>query len=144
MTRTPFSRVPGVLATALLAAAAIGALALVPPSRTAAFAAPAVASPGDDLAARMSLDDKVGQMTQAERAALKPVSDLATYRIGSVLSGGGSAPTPNTPAAWADMYDGFQRAAMASPLRIPLIYGVDAVHGHNNVRGATIFPHNIG
>jgi beta-glucosidase len=144
MTRTPFSRVPGALATALLATAAIGALALVPSSRPVAFATAAVAGRVDDLLARMSLDDKIGQMTQAERGALEPVSDLATYRIGSVLSGGGSGPTPNTPAAWADMYDGFQRAAMASPLRIPLIYGVDAVHGHNNVRGATIFPHNIG
>ncbi|HWO67157.1 MAG TPA: glycoside hydrolase family 3 protein, partial [Umezawaea sp.] len=144
MTRTPFPRGPGAAAAVLLAAAAIGALVLVPPSRPTAVAAPAVATRVDDLLARMSLDDKVGQMTQAERGALNPVSDLATYRIGSVLSGGGSAPQPNTPTAWADMYDGFQRAAMASPLGIPMIYGVDAVHGHNNVRGATIFPHNIG
>jgi beta-glucosidase len=64
--------------------------------------------------------------------------------IGTELSGGGSAPTPNTPQSWADMYDGFQRTALSTPLRIPLIYGIDAVHGHNNVYGATIFPHNIG
>ena len=61
-----------------------------------------------------------------------------------MLSGGGSAPSPNTTAGWADMYDGFQRGALATPLRIPMIYGVDAVHGNNNALGATIFPHNIG
>ncbi|GGR96501.1 beta-glucosidase [Micromonospora fulviviridis] len=96
-----------------------------------------------DLLARMTLDEKLGQMTQAERGSVT-ASDLTTYRLGSTLSGGGSAPTPNTAASWADMYDGFQRAALATPLGIPMIYGVDAVHGHNNVYGATIFPHNIG
>lgn len=96
-----------------------------------------------DLLSRMSLDDKVGQMTQAERSVLTP-SDVTAYRIGSILSGGGSAPTPNTPAAWADMYDAFQRGALATPLGIPMIYGLDAVHGNNNVYGSTIFPHNIG
>ncbi|GLZ04542.1 beta-glucosidase [Actinomadura sp. NBRC 104412] len=95
------------------------------------------------LLARMSLDEKIGQMTQAERGNVT-ADDITRYRLGSVLSGGGSVPTPNTPEAWADMYDGFQRAALATPLRIPIIYGVDAVHGHNNVVGATIFPHNIG
>jgi beta-glucosidase len=103
-----------------------------------------VAERVDDLMSRMSLDDKIGQMTQAERAALDPQQDLATYRLGSVLSGGGSAPTPNTPEAWADMYDAFQRTALSTPLGIPMIYGIDAVHGHNNVSGATVFPHNIG
>ena len=98
----------------------------------------------EDLLSRMTLDDKIGQMTQVDRSALNPPSDLATYRIGSVLSGGGSVPTPNTPQAWAEMYDSFQRIALSAPLGIPMIYGVDAVHGHNNVRGATIFPHNIG
>ncbi|MTE22244.1 beta-glucosidase [Streptomyces sp. TRM43335] len=98
----------------------------------------------EDLLSRMTLDDKIGQMTQVDRGALENPSDLATYRIGSVLSGGGSAPTPNTPQAWAEMYDSFQRTALTTPLGIPVIYGVDAVHGHNNVRGATIFPHNIG
>jgi beta-glucosidase len=97
-----------------------------------------------DLMARMSLDEKLGQMTQAERTALNPQSDLATFRIGSVLSGGGSAPSPNTAQSWANMYDSFQRTALSTPLGIPMIYGADAVHGHNNVVGATIFPHNIG
>jgi len=98
----------------------------------------------NDLLGRMTLADKLGQMTQVERNVLTPQSDLATYRIGSILSGGGSAPTPNTASSWADMYDGFQRTALSTPLHIPMIYGIDAVHGHNNVRGATIFPHNIG
>ena len=98
----------------------------------------------DDLMSRMTLADKVGQMTQAERAALADPDDIAGYRLGSLLSGGGSTPTPNTPQAWADMIDGFQLRAQQTPLQIPLIYGVDAVHGHNNLVGATIFPHNIG
>ncbi|GAA3924845.1 glycoside hydrolase family 3 N-terminal domain-containing protein [Actinomadura viridis] len=97
----------------------------------------------DRLLSRMSLDEKIGQMTQAERQNVTH-DDITRYRLGSLLSGGGSVPSPNTPEAWADMYDGFQRAALATPLRVPLVYGVDAVHGHNNVVGATIFPHNIG
>ncbi|HCT78874.1 MAG TPA: beta-glucosidase [Micromonosporaceae bacterium] len=97
----------------------------------------------DDLLGRMSLDEKLGQMTQAERGSVT-ASDLTTYRLGSILSGGGSAPSPNNATSWANMYDTFQQAALATPLGIPMIYGVDAVHGHNNVYGATIFPHNIG
>jgi beta-glucosidase len=97
-----------------------------------------------DLLGRMTLAEKVGQMTQAERQALKAPGDIATYALGSLLSGGGSTPPNNTPAGWADMVDGFQTQALASRLQIPLIYGVDAVHGHNNVLGATLFPHNIG
>jgi beta-glucosidase len=97
-----------------------------------------------DLLPRMSLDEKIGQMTQVERTAVASPADLTTFRIGSVLSGGGSAPSPNTASSWADMYDNFQRAALNTPLHIPMIYGADAVHGHNNVVGATMFPHNIG
>ncbi|MFF0306255.1 glycoside hydrolase family 3 N-terminal domain-containing protein [Streptosporangium sp. NPDC004379] len=96
-----------------------------------------------DLLSRMTLDEKIGQMTQAERASVT-AADITAYRLGSLLSGGGSAPSPNNAASWADMYDGFQRAALATPLGVPLVYGADAVHGHNNVVGATIFPHNIG
>ncbi|MGW7521067.1 glycoside hydrolase family 3 protein [Streptomyces sp. NPDC054796] len=103
-----------------------------------------VAERVEDLLSRMTLDDKIGQMTQAERGSLTEQSDLATYRLGSVLSGGGSTPATNNPAAWADMYDSFQRTALSTPLGIPMIYGVDAVHGHGNVKGATVFPHNIG
>jgi beta-glucosidase len=97
------------------------------------------------LLARMTLDEKVGQMTQAERGAVSDDPSLvATWRLGSVLSGGGSTPTPNTPEAWADMVDAFQAQALRTRLQIPLIYGVDSVHGHGNLVGATVFPHNIG
>jgi len=97
-----------------------------------------------DLLSRMSLDEKIGQMTLAERDALKNVEDIAAYHLGALLSGGGSTPTPNTPESWADMYDGYQEQALSTRLGIPLLYGADAVHGHNNVKGAVIFPHNIG
>ncbi|MEV1083524.1 glycoside hydrolase family 3 N-terminal domain-containing protein [Streptomyces sp. NPDC050211] len=97
-----------------------------------------------DLLSRMTLAEKAGQMTQAERGALTAPGDIAAYDLGSLLSGGGSTPTPNTPEAWAKMIDGFQLRAQATRFQIPLIYGVDAVHGHNNLVGATIMPHNIG
>jgi beta-glucosidase len=102
-----------------------------------------VATRVDDLLSRMTLDEKLGQMTQAERGSVS-TSDITTYRLGSILSGGGSSPSPNNATSWANMYDTFQQAALATPLGIPIIYGADAVHGHNNVYGATIFPHNIG
>ena len=98
----------------------------------------------DSLLQLMTLDEKIGQMTQAERGALENQNDITTYGLGCLWCGGGSAPTPNTATAWADMYDGFQQKALQSRLGIPLVYGVDAVHGHNNVMGAVIFPHNIG
>ncbi|MET7608018.1 glycoside hydrolase family 3 N-terminal domain-containing protein [Streptomyces avermitilis] len=97
-----------------------------------------------DLVPRMSLEEKAGQMTQAERGALTAQGDIATYDLGSLLSGGGSTPAPNTPEAWAKMIDAFQLRAQTTRFQIPLIYGVDAVHGHNNLTGATIMPHNIG
>ncbi|MFJ8008053.1 glycoside hydrolase family 3 protein [Streptomyces fagopyri] len=97
-----------------------------------------------DLLSRMSLEEKAGQMTQAERGAVGAGGDIASYDLGSLLSGGGSTPTPNTPAAWAKMIDGYQLRTQATRYQIPLIYGVDAVHGHNNLTGATIMPHNIG
>lgn len=97
-----------------------------------------------ELLAQMTLAEKVGQMTQIERAYLERVTDIADYKLGSLLSGGGSTPFRNTPVGWADMIDGFQNQALRTRLRIPLLYGTDAVHGHNNMRGATIFPHNIG
>lgn len=97
-----------------------------------------------DLLGRMSLAEKAGQMTQAERNALRSPGDIASYDLGSLLSGGGSVPSPNTPSAWAKMIDSYQLRAQATRFQIPLIYGVDAVHGHNNVVGSTIMPHNIG
>ncbi|GIH05639.1 beta-glucosidase [Rhizocola hellebori] len=96
-----------------------------------------------DLMSRMSLADKLGQMTQAERGSITP-SEVTEFRIGSVLSGGGSVPRPNDRGGWVAMVDAYQRAALATPLGIPFLYGADAVHGHNNVAGATVFPHNIG
>jgi beta-glucosidase len=98
----------------------------------------------DSLLQQMTLEEKIGQMTQAERGSLRSESDIRAYFLGSILSGGGSAPPDPTAPGWADMYDRFQSEALASRLRIPLLYGIDAVHGHNNVRGAVIFPHNIG
>ena len=97
-----------------------------------------------DLMSRMSLAEKVGQMAQAERLGLSSPAQIAELGLGSVLSGGGSTPGSNTPVEWADMIDSYQRQAMSTPLQIPLVYGADAVHGHSNVLGATIFPHNIG
>lgn len=95
----------------------------------------------DALIAQMTLAEKIGQMTQAEKNSITP-EDVTRYFIGSVLSGGGGNPEVNTPENWAQMVRGFQEAALKTRLSIPLIYGVDAVHGHNNVVGATIFPHN--
>ncbi|MFJ4204561.1 glycoside hydrolase family 3 protein [Streptomyces sviceus] len=97
-----------------------------------------------DLLSRMTLAEKTGQMTQAERGAVGTGADIAADDLGSLLSGGGSTPTPNTPAAWAKMIDSFQLRAQATRFQIPLVYGVDAVHGHNNLVGATVMPHNIG
>ena len=98
-----------------------------------------------DLLARMTLEEKIGQMTQAERGAVfDDPSLIAQQNLGSVLSGGGSTPPTNTPEAWVEMVNTFQAQALSTRLHIPLIYGIDAVHGHGNVFGATIFPHNIG
>ena len=98
----------------------------------------------ESLMGQMTLDEKLGQMTQVDRQFLNDLSDISRYGLGSLLSGGGSTPGTNEPKAWAEMYDGYQREALKTRLQIPLIYGIDAVHGHNNVVGATIFPHNIG
>jgi beta-glucosidase len=100
----------------------------------------------DDLLARMSLAQKVGQMTQPERQFIDP-GEVRAFHIGSVLSGGGSAPGANRPADWVAMNDAYWAASTDTSeggLGIPLLYGVDAIHGNNNVLGATIFPHNIG
>jgi beta-glucosidase len=97
----------------------------------------------DDLLARMTLEEKIGQMTQVEKNSIKP-GDITKYYIGSILSGGGGYPGENTPQAWYTMVEGFQKEALATRLQIPIIYGVDAVHGHGNLLNATVFPHNIG
>ncbi|KDO48684.1 hypothetical protein CISIN_1g040637mg [Citrus sinensis] len=96
-----------------------------------------------DLLGRMSLEEKIGQMVQIDRT-IATVQFLKDYSIGSVLSGGGSTPLPQASAAdWINMINDFQRGSLASRLGIPMIYGIDAVHGHNNVYNATIFPHNV-
>jgi len=97
----------------------------------------------DDVLVRMTLAEKIGQMTQVEKNSITP-EDVTAYFIGSVLSGGGGSPPKNTVEGWSEMVDSFQRASLQTRLGIPLIYGVDAVHGHTNLKGATVFPHNIG
>jgi beta-glucosidase len=92
----------------------------------------------------MTLEEKIGQMTQVDYRYLQDVTDINKYFLGSILSGGGSTPPTNQPSSWVDLYNRFQEQALKTRLKIPLIYGIDAVHGHNNVVGATIFPHNIG
>ena len=95
------------------------------------------------LLSQMTIDEKIGQMTQIEKNAID-ATNAAAFNLGSILSGGGGFPSPNTPQAWYDMVDAYQQAALGTRLGIPIIYGVDAVHGHNNVEGATIFPQNVG
>jgi beta-glucosidase len=100
----------------------------------------------ESLLSQMSLAQKIGQMTQPERMSVTP-EDVREFHIGSVLSGGGSCPGDNRPTDWVNMNDAYWAASMdadASHLAIPLLYGVDAIHGNANVLGATVFPHNIG
>lgn len=95
---------------------------------------------------RMTLEQKIGQMIQTERMSITP-EQVKAFHIGSVLSGGGSSPGENKPADWVKMNDKFWAASVETDenhLPIPTLYGVDAIHGHNNVIGATIFPQNIG
>lgn len=99
----------------------------------------------ENLLNGMSLAQKIGQMTMGERMHVTP-DDVKAYALGSVLSGGGSHPGDNQPADWVKMNDEYWQAAVGdsdSP-GIPILFGIDAVHGHNNLKGATIFPHNIG
>jgi beta-glucosidase len=96
------------------------------------------------LLAQMTLDEKIGQMTQADSEALKERADVQKFFLGSVLSGGGHNPPENDAKGWLKSCDEFRSWALKTRLKIPLLYGVDAVHGHNNVDGAVIFPHNIG
>jgi beta-glucosidase len=94
--------------------------------------------------AKMTLAEKIGQMTQVDTEALKDKSHIQKYFLGSVLSGGGSDPADNSPQGWLKLANDCQSWAQKTRLQIPLLYGIDAVHGHNNVIGAVIFPHNIG
>jgi len=97
------------------------------------------------LLAQMTLDEKIGQMVQADSAALTNKADVRDYFLGSVLSGGNSDPAAgNTAQDWLAFADSFQAYALQTRLHIPILYGIDAVHGHNNIDGATVFPHHIG
>lgn len=98
----------------------------------------------EDLMSKMTLAEKIGQMMQIERVNAT-AQIMKEFSIGSILSGGGSGPRPQaTPEEWVRMVNEFQTGSLSSRLGIPMIYGIDAVHGHNNVYKATIFPHNIG
>jgi beta-glucosidase len=125
----------------LLLAASVQGRQTAPPAQERLKAFDAQVRP---LLASMTLDEKVGQMTQPDQEFLKDPSDVATLFVGSVLSGGNSDPVTNTIENWTAMYESLQAQALKTRLRIPLLYGVDAVHGHNNVIGTVIFPHNIG
>jgi beta-glucosidase len=130
----------GALAVAGILASPITAAPPVARKKLSAYDAEAKA-----LLAKMTLEEKVGQMTQAEQEKLSDVKDIQTYFLGSLLSGGSSDPKAgNSLQAWTDMYDGYQKIAVQTRLKIPILYGVDAVHGHNNVLGAVVFPHNVG
>jgi len=110
---------------------------------------PTIESKIDDWLTKMSIEQKVGQMIQAEIKSISP-DDAAKYHIGSILNGGGSWPTDKADGplgAWLNLANLFYGASMDTGddrLAIPIMWGTDAVHGHNNVIGATIFPHNIG
>jgi beta-glucosidase len=137
------------------AAWAADASALIHPLEWPA-AAPAIAPDPkleqfvDQLLDSMSLEEKVGQLVQADIGSIKP-EDLRTYKLGSILAGGNAAPGDDlrTGAAhWLEMVDAYYGASVADTppahAPIPILFGIDAVHGHGHVRGATLFPHNVG
>ncbi len=103
----------------------------------------------DDLLSRMTVEEKVGQIIQADIASVSP-ADVRQYHLGSILNGGDSGPYRNDralPPAWLKAADEFYAASMDVPsghVAIPVIWGSDCVHGNSNIVGATIFPHNIG
>jgi len=97
-----------------------------------------------DLLSYMTLEEKIGQMTLVEKNSLKQTEHIVIYHIGALLSGSGAKPIQNTPAGWKEMIAGYQATAQQSRLGIPLLYGVDAIHGHAHVPTATVFPHAIG
>ena len=135
------------LRTAAVLAALLALFALALHTFAAAASKPLSSFDGQvkPLLARMTLDEKIGQMTQPEQDAIKDLTEIERYAFGSVLSGGSSDPKEgNSLQAWTDLYDRIQQHTAASRLKIPLLYGIDAVHGHNNVLGAVIFPHNVG
>jgi beta-glucosidase len=105
---------------------------------------PAVEARVAGLLARMTLDEKVGQMVMVDYGSLASLDDITTYFLGALLPSGDEAPASNTPQAWLDLTGSFRPKALATRLGIPLIVGIDAVHGNAKVAGATVFPHAIG
>lgn len=97
-----------------------------------------------DLLTRMTLEEKIGQMTLIDKKSIDKTEDISKYSLGGILSGAGSKPAINTPQGWLDMVNLIKNQASKSRLGIPILYGIDANHGHSNVLGATIFPHAIG
>lgn len=98
----------------------------------------------EDLLNRMTLTEKIGQMTQIDHASLIQISDIPEYGLGSILFGGDSLFPGITPAQAADLIDRYQTTALKGRLKVPLLFGIDAVHGLNNIVTTTVFPHNIG
>lgn len=127
--------------------AALLAVASAPPGSAAVAASRKLSSydpQAKALLGTMTLEEKIGQMVQAEQDKIADDKDVETYFLGSILSGGDSDPKTNSLRDWTDTYDRFQARALRTRLKIPILYGVDAVHGHNNVIGAVLFPHHIG
>lgn len=119
-----------------------------PRAVAAAQGDPALDARVRSIVAGMTLEQKVGQMTQADIRSITP-DDVRRYYIGSILNGGGAWPAMNMHSSvgdWLKLSDAFYRASMSTDMKVkvPVIWGTDAVHGHNNVYGATLFPHNIG
>jgi beta-glucosidase len=138
------------MSTSHLSVGAIGALLLAATASTlATAAAPKKRLSAHDaeakaLLAKMTLEEKIGQMVQGEQDQVGDGKDIETYFLGSTFSGGNSDPKTNSLQDWTDLYDRMQSHALKTRLKIPLLFGIDAVHGHNNVLGAVVFPHHIG
>jgi beta-glucosidase len=124
----------------------------VPPSVTLDGASEAATSPDtpavearvSTLLGQMTLDEKIGQMIMVDYSALGSLDDITTDFLGALLPSGDEAPADNTPQEWLDLTSSFRPKALATRLAIPLIVGIDAVHGNAKVAGATVFPHGIG
>ncbi len=110
---------------------------------TLPFPSQACLTKADGLVAQMTADEKYGQMLQMEREGLTNQA-VTEFALGSAFSQGGSGPSDNSATGWADMTDGYRQAALSSRLKIPFLYGADEVHGVSTVKGAVVFPHNIG
>ena len=110
---------------------------------------PAIEKQIDEIIPKLTLEQKVGQVIQGDSESITP-EELKKYRLGSILSGGNSAPGPKSYAdskQWLTMADKYYKASMdpeGVEIAIPYIWGIDAVHGHANLSGAIVFPHNIG